>query len=424
MLQLNFKSISEKLPGDKWLNLFNTHWPAYKAWFQSKGAVNHPDLKTCITNLERYMPEMMPTYHRLCKLAGNDPIAARFLTGFQPPAYISGCSQVVWKQTPMLVRNYDYHPHLSEGTLMQSAWNGRKVIATGDCLSGVVDGMNEDGLVASLTFGGRKVVGKGFGIPFILRYVLEFCSDVEEGVKALCRIPCHMAYNVMLLDKTSAFKMVQLSPDHSPVIIDMPVSTNHQSKIDWPEHAKFSKTVEREEFLLEQLAMPQQNAHSIADAFLQAPLFNRRYNDGFGTIYTAVYKPLEGSMELRWPEKTLHQSFADFKETNINITYTEKVQTPLPVYNEPVYAEIGTPASYEDANYWVDYGKSWATGNQSQLAGQVAKTIVDSIGLADKIDVNKLIEKFTTEDKRRGQIPWEMLADVWANIGNYYKNEN
>ncbi|MDQ6889050.1 MAG: C45 family autoproteolytic acyltransferase/hydrolase, partial [Bacteroidota bacterium] len=198
MLQLNFNSVSEMLPGPKWLQLFNTHWPAYKVWFESKGAAEHPDLKTSIANLERYMPEMIPTYKQLCKLAGDDKIAARFLTGYQPPAYISGCSQVVWKQTPMLVRNYDYHPHLSEGTLLQSAWNGKKVIATGDCLSGVVDGMNEDGLVASLTFGGRKVTGKGFGIPFIMRYVLEFCSDVSQAVDALCRVPSHMAYNVIV----------------------------------------------------------------------------------------------------------------------------------------------------------------------------------------------------------------------------------
>ncbi len=393
MLQLNFNSISEMLPGEKWLQLFNTHWPAYRAWFQSKGAVEHPDLKTALANLERYMPEMMPTYKQLCRLAGDDKIAARFLTGYQPPAYISGCSQVVWKQTPMLVRNYDYHPHLSEGTLLQSAWNGKKVIATGDCLWGVVDGMNEDGLVASLTFGGRKATGKGFGIPFIMRYVLEFCSDVPQAVKALCRIPSHMAYNVMVMDKTGSSKMVQLSPDHPPVITELLVSTNHQGTIDWPEHASFSKTVEREKFLLDALADPAQNAENIIAEFLEAPLFNRRYNDGFGTVYTAVYKPAEGLMELRWPGKILQQSFDNFKENVTAIIYHEKTPAAAPVYTAPVYEEPAYAEteynSYGDAGYWVDYGKSWASGNPSQLSQQVAKTIVDSLGIAGNADTHK-----------------------------------
>jgi len=34
-----------------------------------------------------------------------------------------------------------------------------------DCLWGLLDGVNGDGLCASLTFGGRRIVGVGFGIP-------------------------------------------------------------------------------------------------------------------------------------------------------------------------------------------------------------------------------------------------------------------
>lgn len=430
MLQLNFTSISELLPGPKWQKLFNTHWPAYKTWFQSKGAFNQPGLKICEQNMERYMPEMMPTYHTLCKLAGNDKEAARFLTGYQPPAYISGCSQVVWQQTPMLVRNYDYHPHLSEGTLLHSAWNGKKVIATGDCLSGVVDGMNEDGLVVSLTFGGRKVVGQGFGIPFILRYVLEFCSDLEQAVEALCRIPSHMAYNVMVLNKAGKYKMVQLSPDNAPVVTDSPVSTNHQGRIDWPEHAAFSKTVERENFLLKSLEQKEQNEQNIANSFLQPPLYNRRYNDGFGTVYTAVYKPGEGVIELLWPEKSLKQSFKKFEENIITISYTETAPAtaPIPVYNEPALAgrsyERPSDTPVREKNYWAEYGQSWASVDSSGISRQVAKTIVESMGFAGNAETSRLIEQLVTGEAHRGQIPWEMIADVWANLGKYYSSEN
>lgn len=431
MLQLNFNSISEAMPGEKWQKLFNTHWPAYKAWFESKGAAHQPSLETCVENLKKYMPEYLPTYKRLCALAGDDEVAARFLTGYQPPAYISGCSQVVWQDEPMLVRNYDYHPHLSEGTVLLSAWNGKQVLATGDCLSGVVDGMNGDGLVVSLTFGGRKIVGKGFGIPFIIRYVLEFCSSIAEAVEALQRIPSHMSYNIMLLDKSGAYKMLQLSPDNPAVVTDTPASTNHQGKVDWPEHAQFSKTVEREKFILDALYDTSQNRDSIVQSFLNPPLFNRLYSDGFGTVYTAVYKPLEGSMELKWQDKNLLQSFSDFKECNTLVTFTEKVPMTAPSYHpaEPAQRDTKVPAQQQpayqvseysgfgDANYWIEYGQSWASGNPTQLSQQIAKSIVASLGLPADANTRKIIDQFMNEEKRRGQVPWEMLADLWSNLG-------
>ncbi|MEZ4932265.1 MAG: carcinine hydrolase/isopenicillin-N N-acyltransferase family protein [Saprospiraceae bacterium] len=104
------------------------------------------DLKTAQDALKYYMPEMLPTYERLCKLTNADKLAARFLTGYQPPAFISGCSQAVLTEgVVQLVRNYDYHPNLIEGAQLLTAWNGKKVIGTSDCLSGLLDGMNEDG---------------------------------------------------------------------------------------------------------------------------------------------------------------------------------------------------------------------------------------------------------------------------------------
>ncbi|WP_417602961.1 C45 family autoproteolytic acyltransferase/hydolase [Owenweeksia hongkongensis] len=423
MLQLQFDSIYEANPGPKWQKLFNTHWPAYKAWFQSKGLANHPDLKTCQEELVRYMPELLPTYEKLCELAGNDLVAHRFLTGWQPPAYITGCSQAVAVDEPQLVRNYDYHPHLSEGTLLNSAWNGKHVIAVGDCLMGVVDGMNSDGLVASLTFGGRKVVGKGFGIPFILRYVLEFCSNVDEAVEKLKKIPSHMAYNIMVLDKTGAYKMLQIAPDHEVKVTDMKVSTNHQGTPDWPAHANFSKTLLREKFLNELLAKPNQSNEEIAQAFLNSPLFNRQYSDGFGTIYTSVYHPAKGSMQLRWEGETLQQSFDTFEEGKTLITYNEHVPTAA-VTQTQWEPEMPKAMEAESENYWTEYGKAWASGNPTQLALQVAKTISQAMGVAENENMQRVLEIFTAETKKRGQVPWEMLADMWASIGKGGYEEN
>ena len=102
----------------------------------------------------------------------------------------------------MLIRNYDYSAHLWEATLLHNAWNGRQVIAMSDCLWGVLDGMNENGLAISLAFGGRQIVGNGFGIPLILRYILEICETVSQSIEVLGRVPSHMSYNVTMLDKS------------------------------------------------------------------------------------------------------------------------------------------------------------------------------------------------------------------------------
>ncbi len=410
MFNLDFNSISESAPGPKWQKLFNLHWPAYRAWFESKGAAHTPDLATSVAELERYMPELMPTYRRLCDLAGNNPIAARFLTGWQPPAYISGCSQVVTQNPPQLVRNYDYHPNLSEGTVLKSAWNGKQVMATGDCLAGVVDGINEDGLVASLTFGGRKVVGKGFGIPFIMRYVLEFCSNVEEAVEALVRIPSHCAYNIMVMDKSGAHKMLQLAPDHAAVVTDALVSTNHQGEVDWPAHAAFSKTIEREKFLLELLRVTKPDAEMTVQTFLHAPLYSRRFNEGFGTIYTAVYRPTEGAMELRWPGQTLRQTFENFREGVTSINYSEKAPA-MPVSGQTQGAADYVPAATDE--FWTQYGQAWATGDPTVMAKNVAEAVLNATGKTDDARLTELLELFTSESKKRGEVPWEMLADLW-----------
>ena len=58
-----------------------------------------------------------------------------------------------------------------------------------DCLWGLLDGMNDAGLAVSLTFGGRRALGDGFGIPLVVRYLLETCDDVAEARETLARLP-------------------------------------------------------------------------------------------------------------------------------------------------------------------------------------------------------------------------------------------
>jgi predicted choloylglycine hydrolase len=183
-----------------------------------------------------------------------------------------------------------------------------------DCLWGLLDGINDAGLAVSLTFGGRPEVGEGFAIPLLVRYVLETCDTVEDARAALARIPVHAAQNLTLLDRSGAYVTAYVGPGREPEFRDIPATTNHQGKIEWPEYARAIRTEEREACVLALLDDPQTTRERFADAFLEPPLYSTEHEQGFGTIYTAVYHPGEGRVEYRWPDASWEQSFDRFSE--------------------------------------------------------------------------------------------------------------
>ncbi len=321
-MRLEFEAFAEEVPGPRWQSLFERHWPSYRAWFQSEGDEARPSYLASRRKLKEHFPELIPTYERLVELAGGGDMAARFLALYRPPPYLSGCSQAVWPgEEPFLVRNYDYSPRLCEGSFLLSSWNGRRVMAMMDCLWGALDGINDAGLVVSLTFGGRQVVGDGFGVPLVLRYLLEFCETTEEATEVLARSPTHMAYNVTVLDRRGTFRTVFLSPDRPAVIRQLPVATNHQGRIEWHLHARATASLERERFLFFRLADSEETPDGLIKAFLQSPLHSSQYRRGFGTLYTAIYWPLRGVAELRWRDQTWTHSFEHFDEGNRSIPF-------------------------------------------------------------------------------------------------------
>lgn len=390
-MQLKFSTISEPTAaGAKWKGLFDTYWSGYRTWFLSNTAENPPDLRTSQDAIKKYMPKMWATYEHLCELTNADPVIARFLTGFQPPAYISACAQAVIKADEIqLVRNYDYHPDLLEGTILLSKWNGHKVMGISDCLIGLVDGMNDAGLCVSLTFGGRKEVGYGFGIPFILRYVLEFCSNTAEAVKMLKSIPSHMSYNVTVVDKSGTSKTVMLAPDKAPLVTNDAFATNHQGIIDWPENARFNQTIKRYNFIKNYLKSKNIKAKELAKAFLHSPLYNTKFTEGFGTLYTSVYQPENLIMKVLWPNASIERNFDNFAEEEILIDYNAAEQFIKPGGAlEPVPTESS--------------GYRWQ------------EAVVDSLvkGMAGKNTKQKQ-QELRNRLMPDGEIAWEVLVEYW-----------
>ncbi len=323
--RIRFEAYEERTPGKRWQANFQEMWPAYRAWYLRDGAGARPDRTTCRKRLDQHMPELVETYERLVELAAGDEIAARCLSLYRPPAFIVGCSQGVWKRgEPMLVRNYDYPAARLEGMIIKTDWAGQQVIGMSDCLWGLLDGMNEAGLVVSLTFGGRRAVGDGFAIPLVVRYLLETCQTVRQAREKLQRLPIHAAQNLSILDKTGEHLTAYLAPDRAAQFTSTPATTNHQGAIDWPEYAHAVRTVEREQHLLALLADDQVTHTRFADAFLERPLYNNGYASGTGTLYTAAYFPTRGRVEYRWPGHTMPQSFHRFSQVRHVQTFSDQ----------------------------------------------------------------------------------------------------
>jgi hypothetical protein len=153
------------------------------------------------------MPEFVPIFEAMVDLAGGGDHAARFLSQYCPPPLFRGCSQAIYDvEESVLVRSYDYSPFVFDGLLMRSRFGERQVIAMLDCMSGVLDGINSDGLAVSMSFGGREEFGEGFGISLLLRYLLEFAGNVNEACELVQRVPVQGAYNIMLLDREANFQ--------------------------------------------------------------------------------------------------------------------------------------------------------------------------------------------------------------------------
>lgn len=317
-MRCTFEATSENEPGQRWQALFAHYWPGYRRWFMRDGDRARPPFLACRRALRMHMPELEPTYDKLVELSGGGDLAARFLSQWCPRPYISGCAQAVWCDTrsggaPALVRNYDYAPALLEGAWLATRWHGRRVLAMSDCLWGVLDGINDAGLAASLSFGGRTVLGEGFGIPLVLRYVLEMATTTAEAVEILRRVPVHMSYNVSIVDRCGAWATVFVAPDRPAEVVPQAAITNHQHVVEWPAHARATNTEERQAVLRRVVDSAEDVEHVIA-ALLQPPLLQTGYERGYGTLYTAVYHPTEATAELVWKDARWRQSCVKFVE--------------------------------------------------------------------------------------------------------------
>jgi predicted choloylglycine hydrolase len=308
-MRKRFVFVAEDRPGQDWLDRFAAGRAEAERWYRGEGRAGPPSLAECRSALAIHMPELLPHYDLACEMVGDDGLAHSILSQYRPPPLAAGCSQAVWLGGggPALVRNYDFALDIVSDHFEATNWSGRTVISKGQRpWGGVIDGMNADGLVASLTFGGSPAQGLGFAVILILRYVLETCDRVADAADALCRIPIAMSHNVTLLDRTGAYAAVFLGPDREPAVTGRRVCTNHQETA-----GTVASSVVRQKVLLTALDDPAMTLDGLTARFLELPLHSRR--TGFTTAYTAVYRPAERRVDYLWPGNCVTQRVDRFE---------------------------------------------------------------------------------------------------------------
>jgi predicted choloylglycine hydrolase len=323
MSTLTFRAVGDDGTGASLQPLFEARWPSYLRWYLQDGDSPRPSYLACARALKDHMPELAPAWERLTERFGGGDLIARFLSLWQPPDFVSGCTQAIWtRERPALIRNYDYPPALCDAVLLRGRFTGMATLAMTDCAWGVLDGVNADGLSVSLAFGGRRTRGEGFGIAIVLRYILETCRHAGDALKVLKRVPVHLPYNLAILDRRGDWLTVFISPDRAPEVRREPYSANRQDATIRPDDPRIVDTVRREALLENVIGNPGETMERYGDRFLQPPIYRPVKEGGWGTLYTACYRPADSSVQLRWPRASWRQSIAAFEPGERLVSYT------------------------------------------------------------------------------------------------------
>jgi len=145
----------------------------------------------------------------------------------------------------------------------------------------------------------------------------------------LSRVPVHMSYNVTALDRDGRRATVYLAPDRPARVTDLAVSTNHQGKVEWAPYVAAIRSVERQDYLEELLATGA-SAPGVVVACLRSPLYATRFHEGFGTLYTAEYRPADGLVRYHWPDRTWEHSLDKIDPAGVQVQLGSPATAPQP----------------------------------------------------------------------------------------------
>lgn len=113
-------------------------------------------------------------------------------------------------------RDNDLPPFLksvSKSIYYQPENKTRFILNTSSFVNGE-EGMNKAGLVAAMTFVKPKLdeIKPGINSVFLVRYLLENCKNVHEGIETLERLPIASSCNIVLTDESGNMVVAECNP--------------------------------------------------------------------------------------------------------------------------------------------------------------------------------------------------------------------
>jgi len=187
----------------------------------------------CKIKVEKFFPEILQEIRGFADASrlDYDQLASFILT---IGAGENQCSifAVTDGENVFIGRNYDmyyrFKPYLESYLTMPK--EGYWSLGHTDIFVGREDGVNEKSLAVAMS-GIVAYITPGIGFPIAVRYVLDKCATVEEGIKFLTEIPHFSTISYLLADLSGNMAVVEASPQRT--VVRTPeeegfiVSTNH-----------------------------------------------------------------------------------------------------------------------------------------------------------------------------------------------------
>jgi predicted choloylglycine hydrolase len=244
---------------------------------------------------------------------------AQVIYFFETYIHVNHCSHFVLlpaitaDQHLLVGRNYDFSDTMDDLALMTTRVTGKYAhIGSPSLWFGRNDGMNEHGLVVTMSAGGIPVgrrqgmtppIQAGFMFWALVRALLEQCRTVDEGVALIERFPCTGNPIVLLADQQGNAAVVEIwGPHHGVKRIDATSAeqflgaTNHFTIAAMIPHAPYMMNHSRVRYnaistRLQQAAprITPEIVHAILSDPYPDGLCVHYYEDFFGTLHSIIF---------------------------------------------------------------------------------------------------------------------------------------
>lgn len=178
---------------------------------------------------------------------------------------------------------------------------------------GRIDGLNEHGLVVTMSAGAPMVKVEEGGLRFwaVIRTLLDRCHNVDEALELLAGIPISFNLNLLLADKTGQAALVEIACSKRAVKRIHPgcgepvlIATNHYNHPDmlpydlgrmWQSVARYKAL---ESALCTSTPVGKEDIRRVLSSSVPEGVCCHYYEDGLGTLWSVIYDVAAGEAEI------------------------------------------------------------------------------------------------------------------------------